>query len=76
MADFGYADYEEAKVGADGLEVVAGRNPVTEVLNGDRDVERVFIADGAEGSRISALWQKGQRKSQPPRNTVQATCPG
>ena len=39
-----------ANIGADGLEVVAGRNPVTEALNGDRDVERVFIADGAEGS--------------------------
>ena len=44
-------DYREASaVGADGLEIVAGRNPVTEALNGDRDVERVFIADGAEGS--------------------------
>ena len=39
-----------ANIGADGLEVIAGRNPVTEALNGDRDVERVFIADGSEGS--------------------------
>ena len=40
----------EVQVGQDGLEVVAGRNPVMEVLNGDRDVERIFIAQGAEGS--------------------------
>ena len=44
-------NYESAAaLGADGLEVVAGRNPVTEALNGSREVERVFIADGAEGS--------------------------
>lgn len=44
-------------VGTDGLEVVVGRNPVMEVLKGDREVERVFIADGAEGSivQIKAL---------------------
>lgn len=40
----------EVQVGQDGLEVVAGRNPVMEVLNGERNVERVFVADGAEGS--------------------------
>lgn len=39
-------------VGTDGLEVVVGRNPIIEVLKGDRDVERVFIAEGAEGSII------------------------
>ena len=33
-----------------GLEIVAGRNPVLEVLRGERDVERVFIAKGTEGS--------------------------
>ncbi len=46
------SDYYEdaAALGMDGLEVVAGRNPVTEALNGSREVERVFIADGAEGS--------------------------
>lgn len=38
------------QIGNDGLEVVAGRNPVMEVLNGDRDVERIFIAEGSEGS--------------------------
>lgn len=44
-------------MGTDGLEVVVGRNPVIEVLKGDREVERVFIADGAEGSivQIKAL---------------------
>ena len=46
---FGDVGRQEQNVGADGLEIVAGRNPVTEALNGDRDVERVFIADGAEG---------------------------
>ena len=40
----------QVQVGQDGLEVVAGRNPVMEVLNGERDVERIFIAEGAEGS--------------------------
>lgn len=40
----------QTQVGQDGLEIVAGRNPVMEVLNGDRDVERVFIAEGSEGS--------------------------
>ncbi len=33
-----------------GLEIVAGRNPVLEVLRGQRDVERIFIAKGTEGS--------------------------
>ena len=33
-----------------GLEIVAGRNPVLEALRGEREVERVFIARGAEGS--------------------------
>jgi hypothetical protein len=54
-----------ANIGADGLEVVAGRNPVTEALNGDRDVERVFIADGAEGSvsKIVAIAKEQAVKS-------------
>lgn len=44
-------DFEpNVMIGQDGLEVVAGRNPVMEVLNGERNVERVFVADGAEGS--------------------------
>lgn len=40
----------EENYGSDGLEVVAGRNPVMEALNGERTVERIFIADGTEGS--------------------------
>lgn len=40
----------EVQVGQDGLEVVAGRNPVMEALNGEREVERIFIAEGSEGS--------------------------
>ena len=40
----------EVMVGQDGLEVVAGRNPVVEALNGEREVERIFIAEGSEGS--------------------------
>ena len=32
------------------LNIVAGRNPVMEALNGERTVERIFIVDGAEGS--------------------------
>lgn len=32
------------------IEIVAGRNPVMEALNGERTIERIFIADGTEGS--------------------------
>lgn len=42
--------YEEPRIGTDGLEIVAGRNPVMEALKGERNVERVFIAEGSEGS--------------------------
>ena len=38
----------EVQVGNDGLEVVAGRNPVMEALNGEREVERIFIAEGGD----------------------------
>lgn len=44
---------EFANIGRDGLEVVAGRNPVMEALKGERGVERVFIAEGSE--RIEPL---------------------
>jgi len=50
------ASYEkdfQQNVGLDGLEVVAGRNPVMEALKGEREVERVFIAEGSE--RIEPL---------------------
>ena len=77
-ADFGYADIEQ-NIGTDGLEVVAGRNPVTEVLNGDRDVERVFIADGAEGSvsKIVALAkEQGVIVDFVPKEKIDAMAPG
>lgn len=45
-----YDDYEMNKFDDGGLEIVAGRNPVLEALRGEREVERVFIAKGAEGS--------------------------
>ena len=68
-----------ANVGTDGLEVIAGRNPVTEVLNGERDVERVFIADGAEGSvsKIVALAkEKGAIVDFVPKEKIDAMAPG
>ena len=66
-------------VGNDGLEIVAGRNPVTEVLNGSRDVERVFIADGAEGSvsKIVAIArEKGVIVDFVPKEKIDAMAPG
>ena len=69
----------KAQIGADGLEVVAGRNPVTEVLNGDRDVERIFIADGAEGSvsKIVAIArEKGVIVDFVPKEKIDAMAPG
>ena len=83
LAEFGYndpGDYPaEAMVGADGLEVVAGRNPVVEVLSGDRDVERVFIADGSEGSvsKIVALArEQGVIVDFVPKEKIDAMAPG
>jgi len=73
-------DYRETSaVGADGLEIVAGRNPVTEALNGDRDVERVFIADGAEGSvsKIVAIArEQGVIVDFVPKEKIDAMAPG
>ena len=80
LADFGYSDHEEQlNIGADGLEVVAGRNPVVEVLSGDRDVERVFIADGSEGSvsKIVALArEQGVIVDFVPKEKIDAMAPG
>ena len=86
LSDFGYEEefggaYENSRgnVGADGLEVVAGRNPVTEVLSGERDVERVFIADGSEGSvsKIVALArEKGVIVDFVPKEKIDAMAPG
>lgn len=78
LADFGYDD-APARTGTDGLEVVAGRNPVVEVLSGDRDVERVFIADGAEGSvsKIVAIArEKGIIVDFVPKEKIDAMAPG
>lgn len=73
--------YEEPKavIGTDGLEVVAGRNPVVEVLSGDRDVERIFIADGSEGSvsKIVALArEQGVIVDFVPKEKIDAMAPG
>ena len=73
--------YEEPKavIGADGLEVVAGRNPVVEVLSGEREVERVFIADGSEGSvsKIVALArEQGVIVDFVPKEKIDAMAPG
>ena len=67
------------KIGADGLRVVAGRNPVSEALTGGRDVERVFIADGAEGSvsKIVAIArEKGVIVDFVPKEKIDAMAPG
>ena len=85
LADLGYEGFERggfgsgAVVGADGLEVVAGRNPVSEALTGDRDVERVFIADGAEGSvsKIVAIArEQGVIVDFVPKEKIEAMAPG
>ena len=68
-----------ANVGTDGLEVVAGRNPVIEALNGGREVERVFIADGSEGSvsKIVALAkEQGVIVDFVPKEKIDAMAPG
>jgi 23S rRNA (guanosine2251-2'-O)-methyltransferase len=70
---------QEQNVGMDGLEVIAGRNPVTEVLSGERDVERVFIADGSEGSvsKIVALArERGVIVDFVPKEKIDAMAPG
>jgi 23S rRNA (guanosine2251-2'-O)-methyltransferase len=69
----------EALVGNDGLEVIAGRNPVTEALNGEREVERIFIADGSEGSvsRIVAIArEQGIIVDFVPKERIEAMAPG
>lgn len=69
----------EAVIGNDGLEIIAGRNPVTEALNGDREVERVFIADGSEGSvsKIVAIArEQGVIVDFVPKERIDAMAPG
>lgn len=66
-------------IGTDGLEVVAGRNPVTEALCGGRDVERVFIADGSEGSVskiIAIAREQGVIVDFVPKEKIDAMAPG
>lgn len=74
------AEQERAQnIGTDGLEVIAGRNPVTEALNGERDVERVFIADGSEGSvsKIVAIArEQGVIVDFVPKEKIDAMAPG
>jgi len=74
-----FDNYENAAaIGADGLEIVAGRNPVTEALTGSREVERVFIADGAEGSvsKIVAIArEQGVIVDFVPRERIDAMAP-
>ncbi len=69
----------KANIGADGLEVIAGRNPVMEALSGEREVERVFIADGSEGSvsKIVALArEQGVIVDFVPKEKIDAMAPG
>ena len=76
---FDLDEQEGPVIGSDGLEVIAGRNPVTEALNGDRDVERVFIADGAEGSvsKIVAIArEQGVIVDFVPKEKIDAMAPG
>ena len=81
-AELGYDSFDErfdgVNVGADGLEVVAGRNPVTEALNAGRTVERVFIADGSEGSVskiIAIAREKGVALDFVPKEKIDAMAP-
>lgn len=70
---------EYPKVGTDGLEIVAGRNPVVEALKGERNVERIFIAEGSEGSisRIVALArEQGIIVDYVPKEKINAMAPG
>ena len=77
--DMDSRDEYRQNIGTDGLEVIAGRNPVTEALNGERDVERVFIADGAEGSvsKIVAIArEQGVIVDFVPKEKIDAMAPG
>ncbi len=70
-------NFENAVEG--GLEVIAGRNPVIEALKGSREVERVFIAKGSEGSVsgiASAAGERGVALDYVPRERIDAMAPG
>ena len=77
--DMDARDEFRQNIGNDGLEVIAGRNPVTEALTGEREVERVFIADGAEGSvsKIVAIArEQGVIVDFVPKEKIDAMAPG
>lgn len=64
---------------ADGLEIIAGRNPVLEALQGDRTVSRLFVADGSEGSikKIVAIaGEKGVIVDYVPKEKIDAMAFG
>lgn len=76
---FSDARRDEPAGNPDTLGVVAGRNPVTEALGGSRTVERVFIADGAEGSvsKIVAIArEQGVIVDFVPKEKIDAMAPG
>lgn len=73
------SEVNEPALGNDGLDVIAGRNPVLEALNGEREVERVFIADGSEGSvsRIVAVArEQGVIVDFVPKEKIDGMAPG
>ncbi len=79
MAPYDPYGFNEPVMGNDGLEIIAGRNPVTEALNGEREVERVFIADGAEGSvsKIVAIArEQGVIVDFVPKEKIDGMAPG
>ena len=59
--------------------IIAGRNPVMEALNGDRTVEKVFIAKGSEGSinKIVAIAkEQGTIVDFVPKEKIDSMAPG
>lgn len=65
--------------GIDGLEVIAGRNPVIEALKGERNVERVLIAEGSEGSIsiiVALAREQGIIVEYVPKEKINAMAPG
>ena len=74
-----FSDVRKDDEDSDTLGVVAGRNPVTEALNGGRTVERIFIADGAEGSvsKIVAIAkEQGVIVDFVPKEKIDSMAPG
>ena len=69
---------QEANIGQDGLEVVAGRNPVMEALKGEREVERVFIAEGSERIEpiVAVAREQGVIVDFVKKDRIEAMAPG